>query len=83
MIFNASLIHKRFKHFHQAIELGERVLLREPEFLDNIVHLAESYLLVEKREATVKLLEKVDRLDPNNSNAKKIRIQLDSSIPDR
>ncbi|MBE8399296.1 SpoIIE family protein phosphatase [Leptospira borgpetersenii serovar Tarassovi] len=83
MIFNASLIHKRLEHFHQAIELGERVLLREPEFLDNIVHLAESYLLVEKREATVKLLEKVDRLDPNNSNAKKIRIQLDSSIPDR
>lgn len=83
MMFNASLIHKRFKRFDQAIELGERVMLREPEFLNNVVHLAESYLSVDKREITVQLLEKIDRLDPNNSQAKKIRIQLDSPIPDR
>nr|WP_036043796.1 SpoIIE family protein phosphatase [Leptospira alstonii] len=83
IMFNASLIYKRFKRFDQAIELGERVLLREPEFLNNVVHLAELYFFIHKREITVQLLEKIDRLDPGNSQAKKIRIQLDSPISDR
>ncbi len=83
MMFSTSLIYKRFERFHQAIELGERVLLREPEFLDNIVNLAESYVLFRKNEAALKLLERIDRLDPNNSHAKEIRTQLNSSIPDR
>nr|WP_246846719.1 SpoIIE family protein phosphatase [Leptospira barantonii] len=81
-MFMASLIYKRFKRFRQAVELGERVLLREPEFLNNVAHLAESYLFIHKKDVTVKLLEKVDQLDPSNSHAKKIRIQLDSPIPD-
>ncbi|WP_425269789.1 SpoIIE family protein phosphatase [Leptospira yasudae] len=81
-MFIASLIYKRMKRFRQAVELGERVLLREPEFLNNVAHLAESYLFIHKKEIAVKLLEKVDQLDPSNSHAKKIRIQLEHPIPD-
>ncbi|RHX81686.1 histidine kinase [Leptospira yasudae] len=81
-MFTASLIYKRMKRFRQAVELGERVLLREPEFLNNVAHLAESYLFIHKKEIAVKLLEKVDQLDPSNSHAKKIRIQLEHPIPD-
>ncbi|WP_245667257.1 SpoIIE family protein phosphatase [Leptospira tipperaryensis] len=81
-MFLASLIYKRFNRYRQAVELGERVMLREPEFLNNVAHLAESYLFIHKRETAIQLLQKVDQLDPNNSHAKKIRIQLDRPVPD-
>nr|WP_232380795.1 SpoIIE family protein phosphatase [Leptospira ainlahdjerensis] len=81
-MFFASLIYKKFNRYRQAVELGERVLLREPEFLNNVAHLAESYLFIHKRETTIQLLEKVDQLDPTNSHAKKIRIQLGKPLPD-
>ncbi|MBM9500971.1 SpoIIE family protein phosphatase [Leptospira sp. 201903071] len=81
-MFLASLIYKRFNRYRQAVELGERVLLREPEFLNNVAHLAESYLFIHKRETTIQLLEKVDQLDPTNSHAKRIRIQMGKPLPD-
>ncbi|WP_429945427.1 SpoIIE family protein phosphatase [Leptospira stimsonii] len=81
-MFLASLIYKRFNRYRQAVELGERVMLREPEFLNNVAHLAESYLFIHKRETTIQLLEKVDKLDPANSHAKRIRIQLSRPVPD-
>lgn len=81
-MFLTSLIYKRFQKFKQAVELGERILLREPDFLNNVAHLAESYFFIHKQDVALKLLEKVDQLDPTNSHAQKVRIQLNKPFPD-
>ncbi|EKO50406.1 SpoIIE family protein phosphatase [Leptospira kirschneri] len=77
VIFNASLIYKKLKRYYESIELGERVLLREPDFLNNIVNLAESYILIYERKMALVLLEKIESLDSEHLYSQKIRIQLE------
>lgn len=77
IIFNASLIYKKLKRYHESIELGERVLLREPDFLNNIVNLAESYILIYEREMALGLLEKIECLDTDHLYTQKIKAQLE------
>ncbi|MDV6235578.1 SpoIIE family protein phosphatase [Leptospira ellisii] len=81
-MFTASLIYKRLKRYRQAVELGERIMLREPEFVGNVTHLAESYLFIHKQDAVLHLLSKVEKLDPSNLHARKIRIRMENPIAD-
>ncbi|TGK33389.1 histidine kinase [Leptospira gomenensis] len=81
-MFTASLLYKRLNRYRQAVELGERILLREPEFAGNVAHLAESYLFIHKKDAVLHLLSKLEKLDPANLHAREIRIQMENPIAD-
>ncbi|EMO25375.1 hypothetical protein LEP1GSC170_2177 [Leptospira interrogans serovar Bataviae str. HAI135] len=56
--------------------------MREPDFLNNIVNLAESYILIYEKEKVFGLLEKIECLDPDHLYSQKIRSQLEQLVSD-
>jgi HAMP domain-containing protein len=70
MLFLVSTVCKRLGKYQEAIEYGERVRLRAPEFVINLVHLASLYSQTGNKRRAAKLAEEALRADPQNERAK-------------
>ncbi|PJZ69848.1 histidine kinase [Leptospira perolatii] len=76
-MYFASKIHMKSKRYKQSIELSERISLREPGFLNNLLNLATCYIHLQKPILSKRILSRVEHLDPGNKYAKRILSMLE------
>ena len=62
--------------YSAGIEISERLRLREPQNLRNLLHLAELYSLVQNNKRAEELIQYCLKLDPENA----IALNLSDSI---
>ncbi|MCB1177097.1 MAG: SpoIIE family protein phosphatase, partial [Leptospiraceae bacterium] len=72
ILFKASYCLKMNHEFEESIEMSERVKLREPGNIRNLIHLADLYAYTKNYHRSEKLLSKILKFDPNNKQAKLI-----------
>ncbi|MEM7181843.1 MAG: SpoIIE family protein phosphatase [Spirochaetota bacterium] len=78
MLLKASYCMKMNRNFTRAIEVAERVRLREPFNLRNLIHLADMYAYRHNFSKAKKMLGKIRDIEPENANAQKIQNKIDS-----
>lgn len=71
-VYFASWCFRKLKRYQDAIDLAERVRLRQPHFSQNLTHLAELNLKVGNIDRAKKLLNQLFRFDKHNSRGRKI-----------
>ncbi len=72
ILFLTSYAYKQAREFNHAVDYGERVHLREPEHVKNLINLAESYALSGNRKRADYLLGVVELIEPNNDLKKQL-----------
>jgi len=70
LLFRASFIQKKLWNYQEAIDLGERVKLRDPKHTKNLINLADAYYLEGNVKRSIYLIDMVLKIDANNSHAK-------------
>ena len=65
-IYFDSFIKKELYMYKEAIESGERLRLREPKNVQNLIHLAEIYIVTNNRAKAEKLIYRALHLEPSN-----------------
>ncbi|MCB1157691.1 MAG: SpoIIE family protein phosphatase [Leptospiraceae bacterium] len=78
LLFKISYCMKLNQHIEEAIELAERIKLREPENIRNLIHLADLYTYIKNSNKANKILRKILSLKPDNELA--LRIKKDIEI---
>lgn len=66
-LFLTSYTYKQAREFTHAVDYGERVHLREPTHVKNLINLAETYALSGNKNRADYLLGLVEQIEPNNS----------------
>jgi tetratricopeptide (TPR) repeat protein len=72
ILFLTSYAYKQAREFTHAVDYGERVQLREPEHVRNLINLAESYVLSGNKKRADYLLGIVESIEPNNDLKKQL-----------
>ncbi len=80
ILFVASYAARRAQQFQKAQDFGERLLLREPLNVRNLINLAQIYLSLKNFERAKVLSAEAFRLDPNNAIVSKIKQTLESQL---
>ncbi|MCB1141506.1 MAG: SpoIIE family protein phosphatase [Leptospiraceae bacterium] len=70
MMLKTSYCFKINREFDKAIEIGERIKLREPYNIRNLVHLSDMYIYTQNFIRAEKLIYKILAIDPENSQGK-------------
>ena len=65
-LFLTSYTYKQARQFTNALDYGERVHLRDPRHVKNLINLAETYVLSGNKKRADYLLNLVDEIEPNN-----------------
>jgi HAMP domain-containing protein len=78
LMMKATYCLKMSKELEFAIELSERIKLRDPSNIKNLVHLADMYAYTKNYHRAKKLINKVYSLDPENTQVKRIETQIES-----
>jgi HAMP domain-containing protein len=78
MLFKASYCLKMNREFEESIEMSERVKLREPRNIRNLVHLADLYAYTKNVHRAEKILKKILTIDPLNKKARLIQQKIES-----
>ncbi len=73
MLYLAAYLCKRLRRFPEAIEFGERVRLRSPDFLRNLLTLAEVYAAVGNFERASKILDQARAVDGDSAREHRLR----------
>lgn len=66
-LYLASYCNRKIDRYTEATELGERVRIREPKHVKNLINLSHSYYLAENRERSQHILDEALKLEPDNS----------------
>ena len=77
MIYMASLAYKKLRSFAASADLAERVRLRDPRNLKNLLHLTEVHMLGGNLNRAGYILEQVFEVDPHNERGRKLKERLD------
>ncbi|MBL8020858.1 MAG: SpoIIE family protein phosphatase [Leptospirales bacterium] len=73
MIYLAAYLCKKLRRPHDAVEFGERVRLRAPGFVRNLINLAEVYRSLKNLNRAEKLVGEALRIEPENPRALRLR----------
>lgn len=73
LVYVASYCFKKIKNYARAADFGERVKLRNPRYVKNLINLAEVYARLGNRPRAEALLDSALALDPENPRALKWR----------
>lgn len=79
-MLRAAYCMKMSRDIESAIDLSERVKLREPGNVKNLIHLADMYAYTRNYKRASKLITKVLQIEPENEQAKKIFKMISESI---
>jgi HAMP domain-containing protein len=77
LLFKASYCLKMNHEFKEAIEMAERIKLRDPYNIRNLIHLADMYAYTKNFKRSQKLVKKVLHIEPENKGALKILERLE------
>lgn len=80
MIYMASLAFKKLRSFAGAADLAERVRLRDPRNVKNLLHLTEVHMLGANLDRAGYILAQIFEVDPENEKARKLKERLDHKL---
>ncbi|MCB1171292.1 MAG: SpoIIE family protein phosphatase [Leptospiraceae bacterium] len=78
MMYLGAFLCKKLRRFMDAVDYGERVRLRQPGFVRNLVTLGEAYFGAGNRERGIKILEQALALEPDNARASRLLEKVQS-----
>lgn len=81
-IFLASLSYGKLGDWQTALDLADRVRLRRPNHIPNLLHLAELQMKFHHRKKATEMLRYALELDPMNQRAREIQARYDLDIPE-
>ncbi|MCB1175720.1 MAG: SpoIIE family protein phosphatase [Leptospiraceae bacterium] len=78
-LVNTAIMLRKTHDFKRAVDYGERVRLREPGRVDNLLHLADSYRVLKQTQRSRQICAEVQAVDPHNETVVRIleRLQQD------
>lgn len=71
-LYRAALLNRELRNFQLAAVLSERFYQYEPNNLNNLINLSDSYRLCKEPEKAVEYLEMARKIAPNNKNVQKL-----------
>jgi hypothetical protein len=71
-LFVAAHCHKKLRNLQKSIALSDRIRLREPGNIQNLLNLVECHLALRDRPRAHELLEEIFFIDANNERAQKL-----------
>jgi hypothetical protein len=74
----ASYCLKKLRNFTEAVNYGERLFLRVPDHLNNLLNLADTHYYLQNYSRVNMLLKKAESIQPDHPAARKIREKLDA-----
>lgn len=77
--YYASYAYKFNRNYQEALNYGERLYLREPNHLNNLLNLADVHRFLGNTTRANFLLNKIDLIDPENELALKIKSKIDEA----
>ncbi|MCS6985299.1 MAG: SpoIIE family protein phosphatase [Leptospiraceae bacterium] len=80
MIYLASYSKKRIRDYHAAIDYGERLKIREPNNIKNIINLIDAYILYGNYKRASQLLEFAEEKEPDNNKLQKLKAVLEEKM---
>jgi len=78
--YYASYAYKFNRNYQEALNYGERLYLREPNHLNNLLNLADVHRFLGNTTRANFLLNKIDLIDPENELAQKIKSKINETI---
>ena len=79
-LFQASLAMKKVGDLKGAIDFGERCQLREPDYLRNLINLADCYRLMKNYRRSSEIIESALELDNEDPSLLKLKSLVDAKI---
>ncbi|WCL50167.1 SpoIIE family protein phosphatase [Leptospira sp. GIMC2001] len=76
----ASYANKKKKDYQEALNFGERLFLRDPLHIKNLLNLADVHRFLGNFPRASFLLNRIDAIDPDNAMSLKIRQALEISL---
>lgn len=76
----AAYSFKKRKNYQDALNYGERLFLRDPSHLKNLLNLADIHRFIGNYSRANTLLQRIDELEPDNPTAYKIRVALEKAV---
>ncbi len=80
-IYLASFCHKKLGDYSIALDLGERVRLRNPNNIKYLANLADIYILMNNEFQANKIIKRLEHLDPDGKITEKIKRKAELIIP--
>ncbi|MCB1192099.1 MAG: SpoIIE family protein phosphatase [Leptospiraceae bacterium] len=77
-LYALSYFNKMIGNFEKAAEIGERLRIRNPKILKNLINLVETYYIMKNYKRAKILLQEGLDLDPKNEKLNKIKKDLES-----
>ncbi|PJZ71144.1 stage II sporulation protein E [Leptospira perolatii] len=77
ILYVASFAARKAGQLRKALDFGERLRLREPEHLKNLMNLAQIYIALKNYERAMMMTQTALRIDPENEAIIKIRDVLE------
>lgn len=75
-----SIANKKLGRFSEAISASEKVAIKQPDNINNLVNLSDLYRLQREYVRAKEIAIKILNVDPQNENAKKILKQIENKI---
>jgi tetratricopeptide (TPR) repeat protein len=75
-LYLASYCSRKIDRYQEATELGERVRIREPNHVKNLINLSHSYFLAGNRERAGHILDEALEMEPENSIALRLKEKI-------
>ncbi len=79
-LYPASLCLRKAGRLSEAIDISERLRLREPEHVRNLVHLATLYLKVPKLKRAEQMVNLALEIEPANQKAREIKTRIEEQL---
>lgn len=80
-VYLASFCYKKLKNLDKAVDLGERIRLREPHLIKNLLNLADVYSLQDNFTRAETILKQVFEHDPENEVARRVQKRIQQLKP--
>ncbi|ULH28631.1 SpoIIE family protein phosphatase [Leptospira weilii] len=75
-----SIANKKLGRFSEAISASEKVAIKQPDNINNLVNLSDLYRLQREYVRAKEIAIKILNVDPQNENAKKILKEIENKI---
>ncbi|AYV57367.1 stage II sporulation protein E [Leptospira kmetyi] len=77
-LYHSSLCYKMLKFYQKAAEIGERAFVRDPDYVRNLINLADIYKILNIQDRAIDFVRKALLIDPENSKAIQVKNSLES-----
>ncbi len=72
-VYLAGVLNKKLKNYYAALDYGENYRRYKPEHVNNLINLCDAYRIIGALERCRELVERAEKIEPDNKNIKKLK----------